>query len=92
MLAGMETAPDGPSTCQDCARIARIRGEVQYLAEVLAEKELRLSVLLDTAGDAPPFAGELIRQVAAGRRHVAALERALGESVSAHGECRAELV
>jgi len=92
MVACMETAPDGPSTCQDCARIARIRGEVQYLLEVLAEKELRLSVLLDTGGDVPPFSGELVRQIAAGRRHVAALERALGDAASAHGGCRAALV
>jgi hypothetical protein len=52
-----------------------------------------LAVLADSASDlAPPFSGELIRQVAAGRRHVAALEHALEEALSAHGECRAELV
>jgi hypothetical protein len=89
----MATGLEGPATCSACARIARIRGELQFVTDVLAEKELRLSVLVDSASDlAPPFSGELIRQVAAGRRHLAALEHALGEAVSAHGECRAELV
>jgi hypothetical protein len=92
----METGLERAATCLGCDQIARIRGELEFVAEVLAEKELRLSVLAvlaDSASDlAPPFSGELIRQVAAGRRHVAALEHALEEALSAHGECRAELV
>jgi len=89
----METELDGPSVCPGCAQIARIRSDLQFVASMLAEKELRLSLLIDAAADlAPAFSGELIRQVAAGRRHVAALERTLGQLVQAHGECRAQLV